>query len=230
MANPRQLPLDLGHDAEFSRDSLVVSPANAKAVALIDRWPDWPSPVVVLAGPTGSGKTHLGEVWAEAADAQRVPTDRLGEASRIPQAGRPILIDGIEARGFDETALFHLSSSIWSANSFLLMPSRSFPNAWSAKLADLGSRLKAATVVEIGEPDDMLLAGVITKLFADRQLEVEAHVVSYLVSRMERSLSTAGRVVERLDRAALEQKSRITRGLAAQVLTAMDQGQGELEL
>ena len=79
-------------------------------------------------------------------------------------------------------------------------------------LPDLASRLKAAATVEIREPDDLLLAGVITKLFADRQVEVEPHVVQFLVRRIERSLSTAIRVVERLDRAALEQKTRITRG------------------
>ncbi len=94
--------------------------------------------------------------------------------------------------------------------------------------ADL--RLKAAATVEIHEPDDMLLAGVITKLFADRQVEVEPHVVQYLVRRIERSLATAMRVVERLDRAALEQKSRITRALAAEAVSAMDEGQGELDL
>jgi hypothetical protein len=36
------------------------------------------------------------------------------------------------------------------------------------------------------------------------------------------------RVVDRLDRAALEQQSRITRGLAAEVVSAMDEGQGDL--
>ncbi len=229
-AMPRQLPLDLGHHAEFSRDSLIVSPANAKAVALIDRWPDWPSPVVVLAGPTGSGKTHLGAVWAEKAAAVRALPSSLDAASAAAEAGRPVLIDAVEAGTFDETALFHLINQVRSANASLLMTSRSFPLAWSVSLPDLASRLKAATVVEIGEPDDMLLAGVITKLFADRQLEVDGHVVSYLISRIERSLSTAGRVVEKLDRAALEQKSRITRGLAAQVVSALDRGQGEFDL
>ena len=52
---PRQLPLDLGHGTGYSRDELVVSGTNTQAVALVDRWPDWPSPVVVLAGPAGSG-------------------------------------------------------------------------------------------------------------------------------------------------------------------------------
>ncbi|WP_423249307.1 HdaA/DnaA family protein, partial [Brucella melitensis] len=51
----------------------------------------------------------------------------------------------------------------------------------------------------------------------------EPHVVSYLVSRMERSLLSAIQIVDRLDRAALEQKSRITRALAAQILADMGQ-------
>jgi len=55
-------------------------------------------------------------------------------------------------------------------------------------------------------------------------------VVQYLVRRIERSLATAMRVVERLDRVALEQQSRITRALAAEAIGAMDEGQRELDL
>jgi chromosomal replication initiation ATPase DnaA len=103
------------------------------------------------------------------------------------------------------------------------MTSRLWPANWNVKLPDLASRLKAATVVEIAEPDDLLLSGVIHKLFADRQVSVEPHVVAYLVSRIERSLLSAIRIVDKLDRAALEQKSRITRTLAAQVLADSEQ-------
>ena len=46
---PRQLPLDLGHRSGQSREDLVVSPANAAAVALVERWPDWIM-VAVVAG------------------------------------------------------------------------------------------------------------------------------------------------------------------------------------
>ena len=72
------------------------------------------------------------------------------------------------------------------------------------------------------------MSAVITKLFADRQVEVEPHVVSYIVNRIERSLSTAGRVVDRLDQAAMSRKTRITRAVAAEIVSAMDEGQGEL--
>jgi chromosomal replication initiation ATPase DnaA len=224
---PRQLPLDLEHAAGVSRDDLVVSRANAEAAALIDRWPDWPSPVVVLAGPPGAGKSHLAAIWRDVSGAEALDARNLGNHIG---ADRPILIDAIDAAPLDDPALFHLINAVRASATHLLMTSRRFPAAWGATLPDLVSRLKAATVVEIAEPDDLLLSGVITKLFADRQVEVEPHVVDYLVRRIERSLATAARVVGRLDHAALEQKARITRSLAAEVVTAMDQGQGELEI
>jgi chromosomal replication initiation ATPase DnaA len=226
---PRQLPLDLGHGTGYSRDDLVVSAANAQAVALVDRWPDWPSPVVVLAGPAGSGKTHLASIWRERAGALPIRADRIGQG--IAALGeRPALIDDIDAQPFDQDSLFHLINAVRAAGSQLLLTARRFPAAWNVTLPDLASRLKAAATVEIHEPDDLLLAGVITKLFADRQVEVEPNVVHYLVRRIERSLATAMRVVERLDRTALEEKARISRAMAAETVSAMDEGQGEFEL
>jgi chromosomal replication initiation ATPase DnaA len=55
-------------------------------------------------------------------------------------------------------------------------------------------------------------------------------VVQYLSRRIERSLATAMRVVERLDRMALEQKTRITRTLAAEAVSSMDEGQSEFDI
>lgn len=226
---PRQLPFDLGHGPGYSRDDLVVSASNAQAAALVDRWPDWPSPVVVLAGPAGSGKTHLARIWSGLADAVAIDPGHIA-AAMAGRGERPVLIDDADAGPLDQQGLFHLINEVRAAGSHLLLTARRFPSAWPVGLPDLASRLKAAATVEIGEPDDLLLTGVISKLFADRQVEVEPHVVQYLVRRIERSLATAMRVVDRLDRTALEQHSRITRALAAQAIGAMDEGQGELDL
>lgn len=226
---PRQLPFDLGHGIGYSRDDLVVSPSNEQAARLVDDWPDWPSTVMVMAGPAGSGKTHLASIWREHADA--VPVDPAQMVDAFATIGsRAALIDDIDALPVDEQGLFHLINAVREAGSSLLLTARRFPAAWGIALPDLASRLKAAATVEIHEPDDLLLAGVITKLFADRQVAVEPHVVQYLVRRIERSLATAIRVVDRLDRIALEQKSRITRALAAEAIGAMDEGQGEFDL
>lgn len=229
MERPRQLPLDLGYGTGYSREDLIVSNANGEAAALIDGWPDWPSPLVVLAGPAGSGKTHLASIWRDRAEAVQLRPGNLADAGSS-LGGRPVLVDDIDSGPVDEAGLFHLINAVRGAGSHLLLTARRFPAAWGVVLPDLVSRLKAATTVEIHEPDDLLLAGVTTKLFADRQIDVEPHVIQYLVRRIERSLATAMRVVERLDRMALERQTPITRVLASEVVSALDEGQGEFDL
>lgn len=219
---PRQLPLDLGHAPGLSRDDLVVSAANRDAVALVERWPDWPSPVVILAGPPGSGKSHLASIWREHAHAVRLVASDIAAATP-DSSWLEVLVEDADAPNLDQTGLFHLVNAVRAGGGHLLLTGRRFPAAWGVTLPDLASRLKAATTVEIHEPDDLLLAGVITKLFADRQVEVEANVVQFLVRRIERSLSAAIDIVDRLDRTALERKSRITRAMAAELTAEIEQ-------
>ena len=224
---PLQIPLDLGHRPGFSRDDLVVTAANREAVAHVERWPDWSSPVTILAGPPGSGKSHLAAIWRERAEAVLVDATNI----QLPHDAPPMaLIEHGDTPKLDQTGLFHLINAARAGSGSLLITARSFPAAWSVTLPDLASRLRAAATVEIHEPDDALLAGAIAKLFADRQLDVEPHVIQYLARRIERSLSAANAVVDALDRAALQQKSRVTRALAAAVVESMDSRQGQFDL
>ena len=56
------------------------------------------------------------------------------------------------------------------------------------------------------------------KLFADRQLMVEPHIIHSLSLRMERSMQAAAAIVAEVDRLALERRQRITRPLVAEAL------------
>ncbi len=212
-----QLPLAFEHGAASGREDLLVSDRLATAVALIDSWPDWPSPVVILAGPAGSGKSHLARIWAE--QAQATPIDPVAgkDAARAAAEG-PVLLEDADRAGFDEVELFHVINSVREHGTSLLMTSRTWPLSWPVALADLRSRLKAATMVEIGSPDEALLSQVIVKLFADRQLNIDDKIVDYIVKRMERSYAAAQEVVDRIDRLALSRRTKITRALAAEVL------------
>jgi chromosomal replication initiation ATPase DnaA len=73
-------------------------------------------------------------------------------------------------------------------------------------------------VASISPPDDLLLAAVLVKHFADRQVRVAPGVIGFLVRRMERSFAAAGALAERLDRFALGAGRPITVALARRVL------------
>jgi len=56
------------------------------------------------------------------------------------------------------------------------------------------------------------------KLFDDRQVQVDPDLISYLLARMERSPAFVVRLVEQLDKLALERGKPITKRLAADAL------------
>lgn len=223
-----QLPLDLSLEPALSREDLIESPANATAIAMIDAWPDWPGHVAVLAGPVGSGKTHIASVWADMADANRVSIGEFCAAAPdyIDHAasGGSLVLEDLDAPIRDETALFHLLNAVREAGGYCLLTSRSWPREWQIGLPDLKSRMLAAQLVELREPDDLLLRSVMAKLFADRQVEIEARVIEYCVLRMERSLESAARLVAAMDAIALSKKSLVTRAIAAEALKATGSG------
>jgi chromosomal replication initiation ATPase DnaA len=50
---PRQLAFALPHAESLTRDNFLEGPANEAALALIERWPDWPNRIMWLAGEEG---------------------------------------------------------------------------------------------------------------------------------------------------------------------------------
>ncbi|MDK4703097.1 DnaA regulatory inactivator HdaA [Rhizobium sp. CNPSo 4062] len=222
-----QLPLAFTHDPANGRDDLLVADPLSAAVRIVDAWPHWPSPVVILAGPVGSGKSHLASIWTERCGAVHIHPV-AGSDAAVAAANGPVIFEDVDRLGFDDTELFHVINSVRENGTSLLMTSRLWPMSWPVTLPDLRSRLKAATVVEIGEPDEELLSQVIVKLFADRQLYIDDKLVLYIVNRMERSLNAAQLIVDRLDRLALARGTRITRLLAAEVLNELG-GSGQTD-
>lgn len=215
---PRQLPLVLPHEAALGRDDYLVGKSNQAAFELLECWPEWPAPVVILAGPVGSGKTHLVEAFhAETGAAVIEASELTSETVSDLVSHEAVVIEDAHA-GVDETALFHLLNAARQAGVNVLITSRTWPVAWGIKLPDLMSRLRAAAPIEIEEPDDDLLRRVLVKLFADRQIAVDLGVVDYLVVRMERSLGVAMKVVDAVDRESLADRAKITKPLAGRVL------------
>jgi chromosomal replication initiation ATPase DnaA len=218
---PEQLVFELPHRAAMGLEDFLVSESNAAAVALVDRWPDWPVSAAILVGPKGSGKTHLANVWQLRTAATSYPAPALSREGvpAVASAGA-VIIEDIQTL-VDEAALFHLLNLVREQRLQVLLTTDTAPGDLCVDLPDLRSRLKALPMASIDAPDDALLRAVLVKLFADRQLSVEPHIIDYVLVRMERSMSAAERFVTEADRQALVRQRRVTRAIAAAALDAL---------
>jgi len=220
MANiPRQLVLDLPFRPALGRDDFFVAPSNEQAVAVIDQWPDWPNPVLVLVGPQGCGKSHLSEVWRQASHAKKITADQLA-VENLPTflSDGALLVEDLPGSALDETALFHLINLTREQGAYLMLIATTPPPTWQVRLPDLASRLAAAGHVTLSEPDDTLLRAILIKQFADRQINVDEAIVSFMLTRMERSARAARDLVAEIDSEALRQKANVTRPFVSAIM------------
>jgi chromosomal replication initiation ATPase DnaA len=211
------LTFDLGSTEAMTRQDFFVAPANALALQTVEAWQDWPGRKLILVGPEGSGKTHLAQIWAAMVGALVLPAAELGTADLGHLSGARVVVEDADRIGDAEDQLFHLHNLVTGTGA-LLVTAASPPRDWGLRLPDLASRMQAAAIARLEAPDDALLSAVLIKLFADRQIMVPANLISYLLSRMPRSIGAARALVAALDARALALGRPVTRALAAEVL------------
>jgi chromosomal replication initiation ATPase DnaA len=218
-----QLPLSLGHRPAHGDSDFLVAPCNQDAVAWLDRWPEWPGPALAIHGPARCGKTHLAHVWQARSGAKLITPGHL-TTHALPDTLNGVtacIIDDVND-GIDERALLHLHNLLSERSGHLLLTSREPPARWPLTIADLRSRMNAASAVRVGRPDDALIGAVLIKLFADRQLRVGSDVIGFLLARIERSFAAAHRAVAMLDEMALASHRRITVPLARELVEHLE--------
>lgn len=218
MADNRQLIFEWPHRPALGRDDFLVAGCNKDAVDWIDLWPNWPAPALLLYGPPGCGKSHLAAVWQARTGAKSIDPADLPDVAAVDESDNLhcLLEDASDVA--DDMAFFHLYNQTGEKGGSLLLTAERPVTQWNISLPDLASRLRAAPAVEIGLPDDSLIEALLVKMFSDRQLKIDRDVISYLITRMERSFAAARSLVMKLDAAALAQRRTITVPLAREVM------------
>ena len=209
-----QLALPLEQKPAYGRQDFLTADCNREALAWIEAWPRWPGPLAVLAGPEGSGKTHLAHIWcglsgADIVDVESIDLDSID--------GAPLAVEDVD-RALDDARLLHALNRAAESGGRVLATARIAPGYWRGRLPDLVSRLRAAPTMEIGRPDDDLITAVLLKLFRDRQIDAPGEAIAYLLRHMERSLEEARRIVHDADRLALAERRPVTIPLLGRVL------------
>ena len=211
----RQLLLPLPVAPSSARGDLVEDASNAEALAWLDRPADWPLHRLALHGAAGVGKSHMLRATAAAQGWRLLSGHELTEALALaPSPGTAL----DEAGTAPEAALFHLINRSAEAGAPLLMAAREPPSRWPVRLPDLASRLRATLAVGIAAPTDALLAALLAKHLADRQVRVAPEVQAFLLARLPREAAAVAAAVAALDAAALTAGAPITRPFARAAL------------
>lgn len=213
---------DFGFKAKMRDDNFIVSESNSRALALIEKWPDWKTHSLYIYGPKDSGKTMLANIWIEESSAKILkPQDIYNMVSKPSEyKGGCYIVEDIE-NVHDEAAFLHFFNSVKEDSGYILMTAHNHPSNLKIRLADLRSRINSITSCSVSNPDHELLRTLFFKHFVERQLKVEMNVVDYLVSRTERSFEAVHKIVEELDINALKEKKNITIPFVRAILQRM---------
>lgn len=187
----------------FDDVSFCVGKSNTRAFQWI-QIETWPHLHVNIYGPDGSGKTHLGALWARKHRGVWLPCPH---ASFVHAQGRYIL-DNISHPVNEEEVLLFLeevhrkkAQCLWLSH---------VPMHSGNMCPALHSRLTSFLCVEIQEPDDTLLIEVLKKAFRDIGLIACPQVLEFLIKRMERSFSGIRDTVDRIHQYISEHQVNLT--------------------
>jgi chromosomal replication initiation ATPase DnaA len=84
------------------------------------------------------------------------------------------------------------------------------PADWAITLPDLKSRLAAAQLISLGEPDDELAEQLMLKLFRDRGTSIGLDALTYALRRIERSHAAIEEFVRSANRFSLSEGGALT--------------------
>jgi DnaA-homolog protein len=198
-----QLPLALrtGPDQRF--DAYVDAPAGlleqlqATASGAADDW-------LYLVGAVGTGKTHL---------LLQAAAGRLRDALVALEGNALIALDGLEhiaGDRDDEVALFDAHNRLRTAGTTLLYAAVDAPDALAIGLPDLRSRLSQCARLVLPPLDEAGRREVLRRRAERRGLVIEDAALDWLLRRVGRDLGGLTALLDRLDRASLAAKRRVT--------------------
>ncbi len=226
----RQLPLGIALRDDASFDNYLPG-ENAQLLAELHRLVAEPRGAsLYIWGAPGNGRTHLLQGVCHGAAARGRPAVYLP----LAEAGRldPAMLAGLEALEFVciddldaacghaawEEALFHLYNRVAAAGGAWVAAADRSPGTLPVGLADLGSRLAWGTSYRLRPLGDEARTQLLIDRAARRGLRINRETADYLIRRSPRETGETLALLDRLDRASLAAKRRITIPFARDVL------------
>ena len=219
----RQLPLALALRHAPGLDDFIVGANSIVIDALRRLLAAGDERQLFLAGPPGSGRSHLLMAQCAAAEHQGWRCAYLPLRDAVADMAPAVLegledmqlvaIDDVEAIAGNaawEAALFALYNRARDAGRALLFSAGNPPVRLPLGLPDLRSRLAWGLTLNLQPLDDAGRRQLLQSLAARRAMKLPAEVAGYLLERTRRHPADLVATVEKLDAASLAQQRRLT--------------------
>ncbi len=225
-----QLPLDVRLPAQPTLENFLPGD-NESLLDALHRLLDGRLEQLYLAGPAGSGKSHLLTGAVRRATERGKPALCLALEALLAAgpdvldglAGHRLLaLDGLEriaGRPAWERALFHLYNEARSRGTALLFAARHPPAGLGLELPDLRSRLEWGERYRLRPLDDAGKASLLLQRARQRGMEMSPEAAAWMVRHLGRDLPGLLERLDRLDRASLASRRRLTLPFVRQQLT-----------
>ena len=210
---------------ENKKDFYVTS-KNSLAFELIQKWPNWNNQFFFLYGPTKCGKTTICKIWQKKSNAILLNKKKIEQFfNNTYQKDFNIqnnwILDNVDMflkKNNGEKLLNFINIMKEKKKSFFLMTSKVPPRQLSTKINDLLSRVLDSLVVQVHQPDNLLLAKIIKKYLEEREIVIEKKKIDYLTNRIERSYQFAIKIAKKIDSESLESHSNISFSFLKRIL------------
>jgi DnaA family protein len=226
-----QIPLPLEPRRPGGLDDFVAGP-NTAVLGAVREVAETADRCLFLAGPAGSGKTHLLNAACLAARSAGRTAFYLGaraldDADADPLRGLEsmdlVCIDDghlLAGNARQEEALFHFINRLRTERGSLLFASHERLRRLPFGLPDLASRLAWGLRLELQPLEDDDKRQVLDRHAESLGVELPAEVTDYLLSHGARDMATLIGTVTRMQQAAFREKRRLTVPLARKLLQA----------
>ena len=214
---------------KFKNNDFYVSNKNELAYKMIKKWPEWPNQVVYIYGSEKCGKSLVCKLWKDISQGIYINRNNfleklIAQNDMIYIQNHNWIIDDVDYiisfkdNKYEEKILNLINIIKTSGKNNILMTSRKMPRFLDSRLKDLISRISSATVIEMRDPDEILLKKIIEKYLNERNIQINNDSLNYLINRIERSYKSALKFAKHIDIMSLEKKTKINKSFLKSIL------------
>ena len=218
MRDTNQTIIKFDYDKNFNKNDFIISKSNRHVYKFLDRWPKWEKNFINIIGKSLSGKTHLTNIFIKKNKGIIIDGQFLNEEDlKKIEIHENIIIEDLTSN-INENLFYSLLNFVEQNNKYIIITSLNSIVDIDFKLKDLKSRAKSFLLLNIEQPDDELIFGIIFKNLSDRQISLDKKLIDYIVKRIERSYSKIHNFIYKIDQLSLKKKKSIDLKIIKEVL------------